>query len=529
MRFHFRRYQCDRNGNVAISFALVVSVLLLIVGIAIDYARGVLAHRQLQHATDTAAMAVATRKLPMASSKIVAQAMLSTNAKFTPTITQLEIPNADSTFTTRLGTHYSLPTTLLQMFGRPTIEVEAFAEVTLRPRKTHVAMVLDNSGSMDAGNRMSSLISAAKLVVTTVGQSDGDVEFALVPFANFVNVGAQYKTANWINDAAPSPHLKAATRKDGTQSSTKRFELFAALKSEWTGCVEARASGLDVTDAPPTSDDSTKFVPLFQPDDPGPLPLLPPRYFQPAYNSYNAFVNHYVDDDGDCKISSTSLDVATKQDRTCKYYTKSVNSAVRSSYNVTNPMGPNLLCSTLPLTRLTSNATVVKAAIDAMRPSGGTNIAEGVAWGFRVLSKNAPFADGMTDAEVNAGGRRVMIVMTDGMNELLGINNLNGSPYSAYGFKNDTPARITGLGTGTNAENIGAASIDAKMLAACKNARDAGIQIYTIGLDIPAASQKAMQDCASKPQNAFIAASGSELQKAFAAIANDIASPYFSQ
>ena len=58
--------------------------------------------------------------------------------------------------------------------------------------------------------------------------------------------------------------------------------------------------------------------------------------------------------------------------------------------------GPNRGCPT-PIVPLTTNESTVQTNIAAMRhwSGGGTNQAEGLAWGWRVLSPTAPFTEGV--------------------------------------------------------------------------------------------------------------------------------------
>ncbi len=74
-----------------------------------------------------------------------------------------------------------------------------------------------------------------------------------------------------------------------------------------------------------------------------------------------------------------------------------------------------------------------------MKADGGTNILEGVMWGWRTLSPNAPFADGR-NYNWESGrikNRKFIVVMTDGDNVWNALNNPNGSIYSPFGYFKD--------------------------------------------------------------------------------------------
>lgn len=78
-----------------------------------------------------------------------------------------------------------------------------------------------------------------------------------------------------------------------------------------------------------------------------------------------------------------------------------------------NPNGPNLLCSSKPLQRLTTDAATLKALI-FFTASGSTNIHEGLTWGWRTLSPISVFGDAVSYRSQTA--KKIIVLMTDGMN-----------------------------------------------------------------------------------------------------------------
>ncbi len=78
-----------------------------------------------------------------------------------------------------------------------------------------------------------------------------------------------------------------------------------------------------------------------------------------------------------------------------------------------------------------------------MVANGATNVPEGMAWGWRVLSHGEPFTDGRPESE--RGNTKVLIVLTDGANTYytpssLGFNDSAGnkSIYSNLGYVGKT-------------------------------------------------------------------------------------------
>jgi hypothetical protein len=216
------------------------------------------------------------------------------------------------------------------------------------------------------------------------------------------------------------------------------------------------------------------------------------------------------------------------QERMCKY------NGAQLSYSVSqgNVYGPNGDCPFNPITPLTATPATIKAAVAAMSPQGATNIAEGAAWGFRVLSPTPPFTEG--DAYRTATSK-IMIVMTDGENTRYPASNMNDAQYySPYGY----PWNATVDGTTSGAQKrLVAPSTSASVLqgyvndrlsATCTNAKAAGITVYTIGLATsdtsdPVGNKTLLTNCASEADYAFFPESASDLQDAFVAIAGQLA------
>ena len=151
----------------------------------------------------------------------------------------------------------------------------------------------------------------------------------------------------------------------------------------------------------------------------------------------------------------------------------------------------------------------------SLEARGTTNIMEGVAWGNRVLSPGEPFTEGAKD---KPGLEKIMIVLTDGANNLGPTSTKLGSEYSSFGYLVDGRLGITAGGaSSTNA------AMNDKTLAACKAAKDAGVEIYTIRLEEPDVKTGYMlKECASSPANFFDAPSRSQLDDVFKKIGENI-------
>ena len=182
--------------------------------------------------------------------------------------------------------------------------------------------------------------------------------------------------------------------------------------ASWQGCVEARPYPYNQNDATPsTGTPATLFVPMFAPDEAG---------------------HRWRDLDHDTATNESERQhasaTATTGGRTGQTPTPPNRQADMRKYFRTKPYGsssagtgygPNFSCTTNPITPLTdvtveAGKTTITTAIDAMKPTGNTNVPEGTAWGWRVLSSNAPFTEGRSETE--KGNDKVVIVLTDGAN-----------------------------------------------------------------------------------------------------------------
>jgi hypothetical protein len=198
---------------------------------------------------------------------------------------------------------------------------------------------------------------------------------------------------------------------------------------------------------------------------------------------------------------------AEAQARMCKYEGASTPSG----------LGPNYGCTTAPLMELSSYKEDVKDAIDAMGASGSTNIGEGLMWGWRVLSPEAPLTGGRSWND--AKNQKVIVLMTDGQNTYTRYsNNHNWTVYGAFAY--GSKGRLGN----TNSTNAIAGQMNTKTRSACTNAKYQGVIVYTIAfrLENDTATRALLSDCATDGSKAFVASDGDALNLVFQAIGREI-------
>lgn len=587
----------NRRGNVAMIFALSLAPILMLIGLAVDYSRSRSEMTALQHALDSAALAAA--KLPKGTSdeeiQRVANAYIDANYNG-PAEPRVTKPTRTEDSIT-LNAEVEMDTLMLSAVGIKTQKVNVSSQATRGGKKVEVAMVLDNSGSMAGAHKIGTLKTSAKGLIDALEATAADpeaVKIGLVPFTIAVNVGPENADAEWIDHDARSPQHAELFDKYFTKRGLTRFDLFEALGYEWAGCVETREYPLDVNDDFDIARDDHIFQPYFAPDSPDDADI---EFL--ADNGINlAYQNDYLqdesgennaggvgaciesgkggrknecrddeeeeggDDEDDEDEDDGDDDDENGDPHSCggkhaghthcmSPEEKAADQLVQRQEKTTKYLdpdrsgkwgeGPNFGCYTGPLQPLTNDFELVRARVDAMNARGNTNIHEGVAWGWRVLSPTVPFTEG--SAYDTDDTEKFLVVLTDGANNVPGAANHNGSVYSPYGFVFSADSRI-GLGVVLDDlfkwdlnDLLGYLSrpwqrtrdirdiLDDRTAKTCENAKEAGITIYTIAFAVNDRKIKnMMKACASSDDHYFDSGSSEDLEETFETITKDISS-----
>jgi Mg-chelatase subunit ChlD len=513
-------------------------VLTAAVGCALDYSAASLLRTKLQSATDMTVLVAAksATKLSDTELRVFATGILQTRMD-DPTATIEALNVTDGRSRVEITTAATYNTSILSVIGFKTVPVRAFSVSFTLNISHEIALVIDNSGSMNASaggaSKMASAKEAAKSLIDAMISTEAaanNTTFSLVPFTLAVKVGSQHANATWMDTGgASSIHWNNRNLDKTTALSTapvaSRFDLFTQLGIGWAGCVETRPGTYGTSDAAPTSaTPDSLFVPMFAPDEPGAAGAT--LYYPNSPGSYTpewTYNNSYVSEDqgtlgNSLCMSKTTLpqsEYVARHKMLCKY--KSPPSIV-----TTYGRGPNRGCNAQPLLRLTGNSSTLKTAIDGMVADGSTNLLEGFMWGWRTLSPNTPFAEGRAYSAPN--NRKVIIFLTDGMNSWSSLSNGSGSEYSSFGYYNDN--RIgTGIATTADARKV----MDAKTLEACTNAKAQGIRVYTVGFSvstdpIDADGLALLQNCATSTSMAYVANNSAEIVAVFEDIARNVTS-----
>ena len=186
--------------------------------------------------------------------------------------------------------------------------------------------------------------------------------------------------------------------------------------------------------------------------------------------------------------------------------------------------GPNYDCPA-EILPLTESRTDVETHMDKLFPNGNTNSANGAMWGWRVLSPEAPFTEGVEYS--NNQWKKAVVIMTDGVNTTSDMDSHLGSDLTAYGY-----ARESRMGQGMDDPDDMEEQFDDKLLRICHRMKEQEILVYSIvfGLD-DSSTEEVFQACATEPQAPyyFKAPDGEDLDDAFGEIAQDLVKLHISK
>jgi Flp pilus assembly protein TadG len=138
--------------------------------------------------------------------------------------------------------------------------------------------------------------------------------------------------------------------------------------------------------------------------------------------------------------------------------------------------------------------TALNASIDNMTPSGNTNQAIGLAWGWQSLTQGAPLNSPALDP--NYQYKQVLILLSDGLN---------------------TQDRWYGS----------ASPIDARQQIACTNIKAAGITVYTVL--VMSGDSSVLQTCASDANKYFALTNANQIITTFNTIGTSLAQLHLSK
>jgi Flp pilus assembly protein TadG len=472
------RFAREDSGNIAMLFGLTLTIVVTLVGGAVDYGRWLSARNQTQAAVDSALLAAgrtaqttygdATKSVASAQAYY---AQMKSNIVVDDSIAFQAINSATS-FTAK-GTAY-VQTPFLSIIGIDKLPVLATSEGVIQSETTiaqggnsgssvEIGLMLDTTGSM-SGQKLTDLKAAAKDLVDIVVWDDQGTytsRIAIAPFANTVNVGDYFQAVTNLSPTQVSHTETYIDRYNDTfewQYPPTCYKANGQLKNSCNG-------------------DSQYYVRTSH------TPVYADRTVidSPAHAK--------------CVVERSGTNEFTETVPAAGSWLKDYNSASGSS-STTCPEVSQIV-------PLTSDKTKLKATITGLVANHSTAGALGTAWAWYLISpewstiftgSSAP-ENYSKLTELGPSGQprlqKIAILMTDG----------------AYNTWQD------------NSMSVSTVSTKAKTL--CTNMKAKGIKVYTVGFDLNGDTNAidALSKCATDASHFYNAANGDDLKAAFRDIA----------
>jgi Flp pilus assembly protein TadG len=518
-KYSCRDFFANRSGAAALVFGMALIPIMGTVGAGVDYSRVAAEKQKISNALDGAVLALGRESGMDANGSLAfVQNFVQYNYEPDNHVSWL-IKNVTNDETQISATaELSVQALVMSFLGYSTLKADIKTSALREMSNLELVMVLDNTGSMNSGNKIGALRNAAMDMVEILEASkpaDVELKIGLVPFVTAVNVKADANegfNSSWIDTQGRSvlDFNSFDPSTSGPSGPKNNWALFATMGVPWKGCVLARPEPYDVTDdEPDPSNPDTLFVPYFWPDE--------PDNDSDYNNNYLPDIVNITTGKGKNKeeiqqVAPDSWTAEMRQRNVVKYL--GLNEEFDESPSDTT--GPNKSCAD-PLQPLTDNIAKVKQKIQDMRAwnNSGTAVSEGIAWGWRVLSPSKPFTQGAPYDDKET--RKIMVIMTDGENQIFGgWNTHNKSDYSSYGY-------LSELRLGSNNKNQAKNVINNKVDQLCESIKALEVEIYTVTFKLNStAIHNLFRDCASKPGMAFNSNSDNDLEVAFRKMAQEM-------
>lgn len=466
-----RQFRTDARGNVAIIFALVSIPLVALVGAAVDYTRASSARTALQTALDSAALMISKDAASLTASQITTRARQYVDSLYVATDAPIQTfsatytPNSGSGASILLTAGGNIPTYFMKVLGNDfsTLPINTSSTTKWGSTRMRVALVLDNTGSMAQNSKMTALQKAATDMITQLSSfntTDGDVYISIVPFAKDVNVNTSTNlNASWLNwtewEAEP-PYLVSNGYPSNWQYVGPGSTCPFTNNNYGFTCMDrpATLSGAKSASTIPPSGGTYAGMICPSIDSGKKLSGKYRIYYNGCYTSVvdqtkviQSGKNASCGSTSGCACTGTGSNTVCTQ-TTYKHYWRTHPSDTNQAKNaapahstwtgcvndrdqnfdttndaMTGSGTPSKLpyaeqwadCLPATITAMSNQWSTLKSQINAMSPSGNTDQAVGLFWGWQTLNtSNDPFKAPAKDA--NWVYKDYIVLLSDGLN-----------------------------------------------------------------------------------------------------------------
>lgn len=288
----------DKSGNIAVTAVIAMLPIMASVAAAVDWSAFSRQKGFVQQSLDAAALATAKELYSIGEDnddalKVYAQKFFEANVEprveLSTLVFDFKINHGDTGVVPPIPTTIELSaildyqTAFAPVMGVDEIKAAISSQISVGNRSVEIALVMDNSGSMQSNSRLSIMKSTTKELVKAIHKAGSfseipnPVMFSVVPFAGMVNVGSSNSSASWMdtngwssihhenfdwktyqtNNNTDFQYLDGDSslavtgfqeQISGTWAWLTRLDVYDMLGENWRGCVEMRPWPYNTTD-----------------------------------------------------------------------------------------------------------------------------------------------------------------------------------------------------------------------------------------------------------------------------------------
>lgn len=494
-----RRFIADPKGNIAVLFAFAAVPMFGIMGAALDYSMANMQRTVLQAAADNTILML-SKMMPLSDDDLKTKGWKIFQANVGSTPLQYGeanlniVSSANGKLTLQIDTEYPLTLggVMSKMFGTsPYMPVNVHSEVQWGNTRLRIALVLDNTGSMDQSGKMTALKTATTNLLTKLqglAKTPEDVYVSIIPFSKDVNVGAlstdpatgvpMYQGSGFI-------YWDNAAKNDNNSWDARNGTCSISGNSDRASCKA------DTQDNGHCSDPQYTTKRRCQNNGKTWTPNIVNGVWTPAAHST---WNGCVTDRGTPSGPSPSTQVG---------YDQKVD--LPSGSDDTLWPAEQFGSCTLQIVGMTNNWTTLNSTVQAMQAVGNTNQPIGLVWGWQSLVGGGPLSVPAKDP--NYAYSDTIILMSDGLN----TQNRWSSTQSSIDnrMQNGTAPNISGT---------------------CQNIKNANVQIYAVQVNTGGdPTSTLMKNCATNSTMFFELKTANALVDTFDQIGSALANIHISK
>jgi len=248
-----RSMRRDESGSILIPAAFTLTILIGLIGGAVDLIRASLIESKLQSALDNAALSASSLSNDQPVGQVISEYIMANLGDYEDQIDDFNIPTPvvdenDNLKEVMIRAEGKVPTFFLRAIGIDSLPIGVAVTAIQGQSNTEISLVLDISYSM-RNQKIANLKTAA---VAFVGEmlDDATAETTtinLVPYGGTVNVGTLFDHfAIGLGD--PDVNLDPSEAQYGTADVTEQFRF-----TDGDGCIEYRQVEFDSEDIPPAN------------------------------------------------------------------------------------------------------------------------------------------------------------------------------------------------------------------------------------------------------------------------------------